>query len=156
MRIIKLKWDNFAQNFINHLFTFKFDMMYKPALISACIFAILAVVIGAFGAHKLKTIMSPELLESFETGVRYQFYHVFALALAGVLFMAFPSPKIVYATWFFNLGIILFSGSIYLLTIMKSTQDIGLGKFGLVTPIGGLLFIIGWITLLLALFEKKQ
>lgn len=134
---------------------YKIMIVYKSALIWAFIFAILAVIIGAFGAHKLKEMMSPELLASFETGVKYQFYHVFALAIAGLLYAAYPSPKIAYATWAFVLGIFLFSGSIYLLTYMKSTQDIGLGKLGLITPIGGLSFVVGWIFLLLALFDKK-
>lgn len=130
--------------------------VYKTALIASFIFAIIGVIIGAFGAHKLKEMMAPELLASFETGVRYQFYHVFALAIAGLLFMAFPSQKIVYATWFFIVGILMFSGSIYVLTYMKGTQHIGLGKLGLITPIGGLLLIIGWGMLLLSLFEKRN
>lgn len=129
--------------------------VFKPALVAAFIFGILGVVIGAFGAHKLKEMMEPDLLSSFETGVRYQFYHAFALAIAGFLFAFFPSAKIQYATWFFIFGILLFSGSIYLLTIMKGTQNIGLGKLGLITPIGGLSFIVGWILLLLSLFEKR-
>lgn len=131
------------------------NTMYKPALVSACIFAILAVIIGAMSAHKLKPMMSADLYNSFETGVKYQIYHVFALAIAGIVFMAYPSPKIAWATWCFVIGIILFSGSIYFLTYMKSTQDIGLGKFGLITPIGGLSFILGWIFLLLGILDKK-
>lgn len=135
---------------------FSIMTVFKPALIAAFIFGILGVIIGAFGAHKLKEMMEPELLDSFETGVRYQFYHAFVLAIAGILFAFIPSAKIQYATWFFVFGIILFSGSIYLLTLMKSTQNIGLGKFGLITPIGGLAFIIGWVLLLFSLFEKHR
>lgn len=130
--------------------------MHKPALISTAIFGALAVIIGAFGAHKLKTVLTPDLFSSFETGVKYQFYHVFALGLVGVMYMAFPSPKLEWATWAFNLGIILFSGSIYLLVALKSTQDIGLGKLGLITPLGGLFFIVGWIMMILAVLEKKS
>src|SRR5690349_2291151 len=128
---------------------------YKPALIASFVFAILGVIIGAFGAHALKKVLEPSMLDSFETGVRYQFYHVFALALAGLLYLVFPSQKIVYGTWCFIAGIVLFSGSIYLLAYLKSTQSIGLGKLGLLTPVGGLFFIVGWIFLLLSLFDKR-
>lgn len=129
--------------------------MYKPALMAAFITALLAVIIGAFGAHKLKEFMEPKLLESFETGVKYQYYHAFALAIAGIIYAAFPSPKIIYAFYFFIIGILLFSGSIYVMTLLKSLQGISIGKFGLITPIGGLCFIVGWLFLLLSLFDKK-
>ncbi len=130
--------------------------MFKKALILSFIFALLAVVIGAFGAHGLKPLMTPETFDSFETGVKYQFYHAFALAITGILYLSFPSKKIITATWFFSLGIVLFSGSIYLLTYLKSTQEIGLGKLGLITPIGGLCFIAGWLFLIFAVVSKKD
>lgn len=130
--------------------------MYKRALILSIIFAALSVTIGALGAHKLKPQLSPELFDSFETGVKYQFYHALALAVTGILYLNFPSKKIKLATWFFALGTVLFSGSIYILVYLKGTQDIGLGKLGLITPIGGLLFILGWLFLLLTVLEKKK
>lgn len=130
--------------------------MFKKALILSFVFALLAVVIGAFGAHGLKPLMTPETFDSFETGVKYQFYHAIALAITGILYLSFPSKKIITATWFFSLGIVLFSGSIYLLTYLKSTQEIGLGKLGLITPIGGLCFIAGWLFLILAVAGKKD
>lgn len=129
---------------------------YKPALIAACILGLIAVIIGAFGAHALKKVMQEDLLASFETGVRYQFYHVFALLAVGILYMAFPNPKIIYAAWFFIIGILLFSGSIYTLTLFKSLKGISLGKFGLITPIGGLSFILGWLMLLLGIVQHKS
>lgn len=129
--------------------------VHKTAIVMAIIFAMLGVIIGAFGAHKLKEVITDQnLLSSFETGVRYQFYHALALGLAGILFAFFPNTYINYAIYCFIIGIILFSGSIYLLVLMKSTQDIGLGKLGLITPIGGLVMIVGWVLLLIGVLKK--
>lgn len=129
--------------------------VHKAAIVMAIIFAMLGVIIGAFGAHKLKEVITDQnLLSSFETGVRYQFYHALALGLAGILFAFFPNTYINYAVYCFIIGIILFSGSIYLLVLMKSTQDIGLGKLGLITPIGGLVMIVGWVLLLIGVLKK--
>jgi uncharacterized membrane protein YgdD (TMEM256/DUF423 family) len=121
--------------------------MYKPALTAASIFAVLAVILGAFGAHALKQIFTPDQLLSFETGVRYQFYHAFALLFTGVIYSVFQSKLLKWAVTCFILGIIGFSGSIYLLTYLKATSNIGLGGLGIITPIGGLFFIAGWILL---------
>jgi uncharacterized membrane protein YgdD (TMEM256/DUF423 family) len=121
--------------------------MYKPALIAGILFAGFAVVIGAFGAHYLKSILSTEQLVSFETGVRYQFYHSFALLITGIL-AHFTTSKMKLITAFFSIGIILFSGSIYMLTVLKATSSIGLGAIGILTPIGGLCFIVAWSLLL--------
>jgi len=127
----------------------------KTALVAGIIFAMLGVIIGAFGAHKLKEIITDtQLLNSFETGVRYQMYHALALGLSAVIFAFYPNSSIQYAIYAFIIGIILFSGSIYLLVLLKSTQDIGLGKLGLITPIGGLFFIVGWIMLLIGILKK--
>lgn len=128
-------------------------MTYKPALRSAIVFAIIAVILGAFGAHALK--LEGSLQNSYETAVKYQFYHSFALIFAGLLYHFYPSPWIKRATWAFVLGILLFSGSIYLLVYLKTTASIGLGGLGIVTPIGGLSFILGWICLLLSLSPAK-
>lgn len=129
--------------------------VHKTAIVMAIIFAMLGVIIGAFGAHKLKEVITDQnLLSSFETGVRYQFYHALALGFAGILFAFFPNTYINYAIYCFIIGIILFSGSIYLLVLMKSTQDIGLGKLGLITPIGGLVMIVGWVLLLIGVLKK--
>ncbi len=121
--------------------------MYKPALTAASIFAVLAVILGAFGAHALKQIFTPDQLLSFETGVRYQFYHAFALLFAGVIYSVFPSKLLKWAATCFSIGIVFFSGSIYLLTYLKATSSIGLGGLGAITPLGGLFFIAGWILL---------
>ena len=128
--------------------------MYKPALISGSVFAALAVVIGAFGAHALKEKLGPELLPVFETGVKYQFYHSFALLATGLAFMAYPYKQLKLATLFFVIGIVLFSGSLYVLALMKANNQVGLKGFGVLTPIGGLFFILGWLMLLLGVAKK--
>jgi uncharacterized membrane protein YgdD (TMEM256/DUF423 family) len=117
--------------------------MYKPALISGSIFAMLSVVLGAFGAHYLKTIFTPEILSSFETGVKYQMYHSLALLFTGIISMNIHQ-KAKLITILFITGIVLFSGSIYALCILKSNLQIGLGGLGILTPIGGVFFIMGW------------
>ena len=117
--------------------------LYRPALLWGSVFAALAVMLGAFGAHALKQILSPDQLLTFETGVRYQFYHSFALLVVGVLHAFRPAKSLRIATLLFVLGIVLFSGSIYLLIFLKN-QGVGLGPVGIITPIGGLLFIAAW------------
>ena len=104
---------------------------------TGAILALLAVAFGAFGAHALKEIVTPERLQTFETGVRYQMYHALALLIMSVLPL-----KHFRSAWFLLIGTIIFSGSLYLLVLL----DIGI--FGAITPIGGVLQIIGWIILL--------
>lgn len=106
--------------------------------------AALAVILGAFGAHSLKAVMAPDQLVIFHTGVSYQFYHSFALLLTGIVYGYYPHKNLRLATTFFLVGIILFSGSLYAMTLL-SIEGIGLGPLGIITPIGGLCFIIGWI-----------
>jgi uncharacterized membrane protein YgdD (TMEM256/DUF423 family) len=129
--------------------------MYKPALVSGTILATLAVVLGAFGAHGLKQILAADQLQVFDTGVKYQFYHSFALILTGILFSSFPFSNIKLATVFFILGVVFFSGTLYLFPLLEAKQ-VAIPVFGrLLTPLGGLFFIIGWIELLLAIIKKK-
>ena len=126
----------------------------KNALLLGALFALSSVVIGAFGAHYLKTIFSPEILTSFETGVRYQFYHAVALLFFG-LYTKENGMYQKFIFWFFTIGIVLFSGSIYLLCFLKGTLHIGLGGLGILTPIGGMFFIIAWALLVLSILKKK-
>jgi uncharacterized membrane protein YgdD (TMEM256/DUF423 family) len=125
--------------------------MHKPYLITASVFAALAVILGAFGAHALKQIVPPETVTTFETGVRYQFYHSFALLATGILFDKGKRSWMKFAGISFIVGIVLFSGSLYLLTILRATESVGLSKLGIITPFGGLFFIAGWIALAIAL-----
>ena len=120
-------------------------------MITACILAALAVILGAFGAHGLKMIVPPESVSTFETGVRYHFYHSFALLAAGFLYDRGRPSWMKFAGIAFIAGIILFSGSLYVLTLLKATDTVGLSKLGIVTPIGGLFFVAGWIAFAIAL-----
>ena len=111
----------------------------------------LAVALGAFGAHSLRDVLTPSALETFETGVRYQFYHAVAIILAGLVLGRDPSAKLANAAgWLFMIGVAIFSGSLYLLTIT------GMRWLGAITPIGGVAFIVGWACLGLAAWRGKR
>jgi uncharacterized membrane protein YgdD (TMEM256/DUF423 family) len=124
--------------------------MNKKFLTAGALLAAVAVILGAFGAHYLKKIVTPESLQTFETGVRYHFYHAFALLAAGILYEAFASKFLKWAGNFFLAGIVLFSGSLYLLCLQPAWRWLGP-----VTPLGGLCFILGWIFLALAVTKKN-
>jgi len=130
--------------------------MHKGFLIIASILGALSVGLGAFGAHALKQIVPEESVATFETGVRYQFYHTFALIAVGILFQPFPGKWLVWSGWLFIVGIILFSGSLYLLTVLKGTNTVGLKGIGIITPFGGLFFIAGWICLLVGIIANSS
>ena len=110
--------------------------------------AFVAVLAGAFGAHTLRTRIAPELLAVFETGARYHMYH--ALALLGVAWAAsqWPSPPVRAAGWLFVAGTVLFSGSLYVLSLT------GMRWLGAVTPVGGVLFLGGWIALAIGIWRQ--
>ncbi|MGG9970251.1 DUF423 domain-containing protein [Ferruginibacter sp. SUN002] len=123
--------------------------MHKLFIRTAALLGALTVILGAFGAHKLKEFLPPATLNIFETAVRYQFYHVLALLFVGILFKEFANKYMQWAGYLFIAGIILFSGSLYLITYLHAVEIIGYNGIGLITPIGGLLFILGWILLTL-------
>ncbi len=101
-----------------------------------------AVGLGAFGAHALKDVLSPDALATFETGVRYQFYHSLGILGVALLWLRIQNTRMAtLAGWLFLVGIVLFSGSLYLLAIT------GIRWIGAFTPIGGLAMIAGWVTL---------
>lgn len=125
--------------------------MHKTFLTLASLLGALSVALGAFGAHGLKKIVPPETVQTFQTGVQYQFYHTIALFLAAILYKEYPHNLIVWAGYAFIAGIVLFSGSLYALTALHDTQSVGLRRIGIITPIGGLLFILGWIFLLVGI-----
>lgn len=130
--------------------------MQTSVLRLGSLFAALAVILGAFGAHALKQVLTPELLQTFETGVKYQFYHSFALLITGVLYSSFTNKYTKLASTFFTIGIILFSGSIYALVMLKSSGQVGVGGLGILTPIGGVFFILGWLMLILGIGNKNK
>jgi len=114
----------------------------KIVLTIAAISGLMAVILGAFGAHVLKGIISPEMLETYKTGVQYQFYHTFALITAGILMNFNQSKALKWSAYLFILGMILFSGSLYVLAIS------GIKMLGIITPFGGITWIAAWILLI--------
>lgn len=113
-----------------------------------------AVALGAFGAHGLKKIASPETVNTFQTGVQYQMYHAFALIFTAILFERYAGSLLQWAGYCFALGVVLFSGSLYALTAMKASGKVGMEGIGIITPFGGLFFIAGWVLLLLSVLRK--
>jgi len=128
--------------------------MHKSFLIISAVLGALSVVLGAFGAHALKKIVSADAVATFETGVRYQFYHTFALFIVAILHEKFPNRWMVWSGDAFLLRILLFSGSLYVLTAMDATQNVGLKKIGIITPFGGLFFIAGWLMMIAGIVKK--
>ncbi|TDD76393.1 DUF423 domain-containing protein [Flavobacterium caseinilyticum] len=128
--------------------------MKKKLLSTAAILGMIAIILGAFGAHALKKVLSVEQLVTFETGVRYQMYHALFLLLIGMLDnITEKAKKTIY--YLVILGVILFSGSIYLL----ATNDLTSFDFktiGFLTPIGGLLLIVAWGVLLVSSLNKNS
>lgn len=129
--------------------------MHKKYLFIGSILAGLAVILGAFGAHALKKMVPAETVASFQTGVQYQMYHAFALIIAAILSNNIKSKFIHWAAKSFIAGILLFSGSLYVLTFLKATESVGLTGIGMITPVGGLFFIAGWILLSIAVMKKN-
>lgn len=129
--------------------------MHKRFLTWGALLAGLAVALGAFGAHGLKKYVPAETVATFETGVRYQMYHALALLVAGLLLVRQPSVWINRAAYCFLTGILLFSGSLYALTALKATDSVGLGGLGIITPVGGVFFILGWVFMVLGVREAK-
>ena len=130
--------------------------MHKNYNAIAAIFGGLAVAIGAFGAHGLERITTdPVILKGYQTGVQYQVYHALALLAVGILFEKYAGSLLNWAARSFILGIIFFSGSLYLITFLKIQGSTAVKFAGPVTPLGGLFFIVGWLLLLLAVLKKR-
>jgi uncharacterized membrane protein YgdD (TMEM256/DUF423 family) len=119
-------------------------LMLRSFLMLAAFFGFTGVGLGAFAAHGLKNRLSPEYLAIFHTGVLYQLVHALALLGVAVLAAQLPGRLVTWAGFSFALGILLFSGSLYVLTLT------GFSKLGIITPFGGLAFLVGWALLGLA------
>jgi uncharacterized membrane protein YgdD (TMEM256/DUF423 family) len=128
-----------------------FCCMNRIFIKTAALLGALTVALGAFGAHALKKILTADELAVFETGVRYQAYHTFALLAAGILYQHFAGKYLLWAGRLFIAGIIIFCGSLYLLTALPAQYN----WLGAVTPAGGVCFIAGWICLFTATGQKK-
>lgn len=112
-------------------------------------FALLSVAIGAFAAHALKTKLSTEMLAIFEIGARYQMYHALGLIVVAWAFSQWNSQLALVSGWLFVAGIVIFSGSLFALSLT------GIRQLGAITPIGGLAFIVGWFLLVLAALRTQ-
>ena len=121
----------------------------KPSawIVTGAVFGFLAVALGAFGAHGLKPKVTVDTLSSFETAARYQIYHALALILVGVLATTVSSPLLAWSGRLFATGVVLFSGSIYLMVFT------GVTSLGVVTPFGGLCLLAGWAALAVAAYR---
>lgn len=119
--------------------------------------AALAVGLGAFGAHALRELIDERSLQTYQTAVHYHSIHVIALAITGMLLKDGSSKWYVRAGYFFLGGIILFSGSLYTLTFFKASSVANMNWLGAITPVGGLCFIAGWLSLFAAVaFSAKN
>ena len=124
------------------------EKMGKTILMTASFLLALAVALGAFGAHGLKSQLSNDMIQTYKTGVDYHFYHALGLLLIGILAVSFPSELMKWSAILLTAGIILLSGSLYVLAVS------GIKWLGAITPIGGLSFIAGWVLLFLAVWKK--
>ena len=128
--------------------------MNKRIILTAAFFGALAVILGAFGAHGLKSIITSNQLEIWQKGVEYQFYHTFAILYLST-FARYKNKLIGFSFLFFTLGIIFFSGSLCLLALKDAYHLSFAHILGPITPIGGLCFILGWVFLFLAALKDK-
>ncbi|WP_019528796.1 DUF423 domain-containing protein [Dasania marina] len=124
--------------------------MAKIFLIVAALNGLLAVAIGAFGAHALKAKLTPDLMVVYQTAVQYHFYHLLALSVVGLLLLQWPTSRYLQCSgWLFIAGICLFTGSLYILALT------GLRWLGAITPLGGLAFIAAWLSMALGLYHSQ-
>ena len=130
--------------------------MHRGYIKTAALLGALSVALGAFAAHTLKNSISDYALGIFDTAVKYQFYHVFALLIVSILFKEYSRKWLNWSGRLFIAGIILFSGSLYVLAAIKAAVLPGYNWVGAITPFGGLCFILGWIFLFLAISSAKS
>jgi len=130
--------------------------MNKLFLTFAAIAGGIAVLLGAMAAHQLRQQMPAAALEVFETAVRYQFYHVFALLAVGILSERIPGKWMNRSGSCFIGGILLFSGSLYLISALMAGGTTVPMSLGILTPLGGVFFILGWIFLVIALLKRRS
>ncbi|MCU0345502.1 MAG: DUF423 domain-containing protein [Saprospiraceae bacterium] len=132
-------------------------MVTRKFLLIATLLGMFAVVLGAFGAHILKKLLSEHEIMIFETGVRYQFYHTFALLMTAILGRYLSERWVSIAGWLFIMGTALFSGSLYLIALVPHVGlEASMGILGPMTPLGGVLLMGGWLALFRAAFDYKK
>ena len=128
--------------------------MNRRIILTASFFGAVAVILGAFGAHGLKSVISTDALSIWAKGVEYQFYHTFALLFLST-FARFRTKLVDIAYFCFTIGILLFSGSLYLLATREVLQLGFVNFIGPVTPVGGLLLVAGWAFLFFAALKNR-
>jgi uncharacterized membrane protein YgdD (TMEM256/DUF423 family) len=122
--------------------------MTRVFLVLGAVSGFIAVAAGAFGAHALKARLAPELLATFDTAARYQMFHALALLAVALLAERRPAALVTASGWCFVAGTVVFSGSLYALAFS------GVRGFGAITPVGGVLFLAGWVLLMLAALRR--
>lgn len=130
--------------------------MHRTIFLWAAVSGMLAVIIGAFGAHGLKQHLGPEDMAVFKTGVEYHFYHTIALFLAGILYKQYHHNLLSYASLCFATGIIFFSGSLYALKLTKLSSTGEERWLGSITPFGGIMFIAGWLLIAIYFMRSRK
>lgn len=128
----------------------------KPFILITAIFGAISIILGAFGAHALKELISADQLTGYKTAVQYHQIHTLAMFMTGLLYVHKPSKLIKWVFYGFVIGIILFSGSIYLLACKDLLGIQNTSWLGPITPMGGLVFIISWLGIGIAGFKKEQ
>ncbi|MBI2268980.1 MAG: DUF423 domain-containing protein [Bacteroidetes bacterium] len=130
--------------------------MYNRFLIIAGISGALSVALGAMGAHALKAVIAPELLQTYEKAVQYQVYHTFGLIAVALLMQSNPAKFLRWSGNLFIAGIVLFSGSLYFLSTRSLIGIEGMRWVGAITPFGGLSFITGWLFFSFSFLKKNH
>jgi len=126
-------------------------MNARSIIATGAVLMALAVVFGAFGAHIVQDMLTPDRFEVYKTGVEYHFYHALGLLLLGVISMKMPGNKwLTWSGYSLTAGILIFSGSLYVLTLTDT------GWLGAVTPLGGVAFILGWIFLAVGVLKADS
>ena len=138
-----------ARLFAFSIFRVEMPAMSKPLGIIAALSGLVAVACGAFGAHGLRAVLSPTMLDTWQTAVSYQFHHTLVLVVLALL-PAVQGPLFRRAAWLFAAGIGVFSGSLYALVLLDARW------LGMITPLGGVLLMIGWATLLVAVIRHRR
>ena len=124
--------------------------MPKTFLILGILNMVLCIALGAFGAHGLKQFLSADMLSVYHTGVQYHFYHAFGIIVIGLLLLHFPKSRLMPVSgWLMMVGIVLFSFSLYALSVT------GTRSLGMITPFGGVSFLTAWILLAYAIWKEK-
>lgn len=124
--------------------------MRKGLFLFAAMSGFFSVALGAFAAHGLKNIATAQLIHFFNLGIQYQFYHTFAIIVVVFAMPWIRSKLLVFSAYFFIAGILLFSGSLYVYAL------IGIKWLGMITPIGGVCFLIGWLLLAVSIFNQDE